>query len=157
MDFDIQRCSRHCALTGRELAPGEVYYSVLISEDEDVDRRDYSQEAWTGPPDGTVTWWKSQIPSRTVRKKHWAPNDVMLQFFEELQARDDKNDMRYVLGLLLVRRRVMRQEESETDDGGNEILVLYCPRNEATYKLPTVIPSESRINEIQEELARLLE
>lgn len=161
MDFEVQRCSRHCAATERELSSGEVYYSALIAEGAGMERRDYSKQGWDGPPDGTIAWWKSRIPDRTIKKKRWAPNEVMLQFFEELDQRADDpeshGDMRYVLGLLLVRRRVLRQEESETDEDGNEVLVLYSPRRETTYRLPAVIPHGERINEIQDELARLLE
>ena len=161
MDFEVQRCSRHCAATERELSPGEVYYSALLAEGAGVERRDYSREGWNGPPDGTVAWWKSRIPDRATKRKRWAPNEVMLRFFEELDQRGDDlqshDDMRYVLGLLLVRRRVLRQEESERDEDGNEVLVLYSPRRETTYKLPTAIPHGERINEIQDELARLLE
>ena len=156
MDYEIQRCTRSCAATERELTPGEEFYSVLISKGADLVRLDYSVEAWDGPPEGAVGWWKSRMPSAQAKRLHWAPNDVMLQFFEELQERADKQDMRYVLALLLVRRRVMRMEESEQDEQGREVLVLYCPRREATYRVPAFVPDESRINEIQDELAELL-
>lgn len=35
-------------------------------------------------------------------------------------------------------------------------MILYCPRREAMYSVPAVAPSPERIEEIQEELARLL-
>ena len=85
-----------------------------------------------------------------------APNEMMLHFFEELQSHPEKEDMRYVLALLLVRRRVMRLEEQEYDEQGREVLVLYCPRRETTYRAPAAPPDQSRIDEIQEELAKLL-
>ena len=157
MDYEVQRCTRHCHGSGRELAPGEEFYSVLVAEGAELQRYDYAADAWPGPPEGTIGWWKSNMPDRCARTKHWAPNDVMLQFFEQLEARVDKQDMRYVLALLLVRRRVMRQEETEEDEQGREIMVLYCPRREATYRIPAVVPQESRVAEIQEELAELLE
>ena len=156
MDYQIQRCTRCCAATGRELAPGEDFYSVLIAEGADLKRCDYSVDAWDGPPDGVIGWWKSQMPSPSSRRMHWAPNDVMLHFFEQLQSQSDKEDMRYVLALLLVRRRVMRVEERERDEEGREVLVLYCPRRETTYKVAAVTPHDPRIEEIQEELAKLL-
>ncbi len=157
MDYEIQRCTRHCATTGRELAPGEAFYSVLRAEGADLLRLDYGSDAWQGPPEDAIGWWKSQIPDRSTQRKHWAPNDVMLQFFDELAEQPDKQDMRYVLALLLVRRRVMRLEESEVDEQGREIVVLYCPRRDATYRLAVATPSPSRADEIQEELAKLLE
>lgn len=155
MDYEVKRCTRRCATTDREFSPGEEFYSALIAEGADVHRCDYSLEAWEGPPQGSIGWWKSQMPSPTANRLHWAPNDVMLHFFEQLEDQPEKADMRYVLALLLVRRRVMRLEEQEQGDRG-ELLSLYCPRRETGYKVPVATPGQSRIDEIQEELAKLL-
>ena len=65
--------------------------------------------------------------------------------------------MRYVLALLLVRRRVMRLEDTERDEQGREVLVLYCPQRETTYKLLALAPEQQRADEIQQELGKLLE
>jgi len=158
MDYEIQRCTRHCHATGRELAAGETYFSVLLAEGSEVKRYDYSPEAWPGPPEEAVGWWQAQIPDRKSQRAHWAPNDVMLEFFDELAEQPEKQDMRYVLSLLLVRRRVMRHEETRHDEQGRELLVLYCPRRDATYEVPAVAPGQpERIEEIQQELAALLE
>lgn len=156
MEYEFQRCTRRCEATGREFAPGELFYSALVEEPTGLVRKDFAAQAWQGPPEGSVGWWKSQMPSPNDRRMHWAPNDVMLHFFEQLAEQPDKQDMRYVLALLLVRRRVLREEESEIDEQGHEVLVLYCPRSDVTYHVPTVIPDESRIQAIQEELAKLL-
>ena len=156
MDYEVQRCTRHCAATGRELQPGEDVFSVLRSEGGRLIRYDYSAEAWKGPLEAAVGWWKSQIPRPDAKRLHWAPNDVMLQFFEDLEQQPTRQDMRYVLALLLVRRRVMRLEEESRDEKGRETLVLYCPRREATYRVAVVPPDEARIQEIQQELAALL-
>jgi hypothetical protein len=156
MDFEVQRCTRHCHISGRELQPTETFYSALVSEGANVLRRDYSAEAWQGPPDGALGWWKSQLPSPNSRKLHWAPNDVMIELLDELADQPDKLDMRYVLSLLLVRRRVARLEEMETDEQGREVMVLYCPRNEKTYRVLSMTPSDERAQEIQQELASLL-
>jgi hypothetical protein len=122
-------------------------------------RARHSTRCWwlKGPPPEAIGWWKSEIPDRNASRRHWAPNDVMLQFFDELAEQPDKQDMRYVLALLLVRRRVLRLEESRANEQGGEVIVVYCPRRETTYEVPAVVPEQSRIDEIQEELARLLE
>lgn len=156
MDFEVQRFTRHCAKTGRELKPGETVYSMLVSQGAQVSRQDFAAEAWEGPIEGSLGWWKSQVPHKETKKAHWAPNDVMLELLEQLEMQPDKHDMRYVLSLLLVRRRVVRMEDTEKDELGREVSVLYCPRREATYKIPTVMPDDERTREIQEELSRLL-
>jgi len=157
MDYDVQRSTRHCNATGREFAPGEIYYSVLMAEGAELKRNDYAADVWQGPPEGAVGWWKSQIPDHTAARKRWAPNDVMLNFWDELAEQADRQDMRYVLTLLLIRRRVFRLEEETRDAEGREVVAVYCPRRESTYRVLAVSPEGSRIDQIQEELAALLQ
>ena len=161
MEYEVQRSTRQCSVTGREFAPGESYYSALVEQNveqgAELRRLDYSIEAWQGPPPDSVGWWKSQCPDQNARSPYWAPNDVLLDFFDRLAEQPDNQDMRYVLALLLVRRRVMRFEESQTNEFGQEVLVAYCPRRETSYHIPATIPDESRVAQIQEQLAKLLQ
>ena len=156
LDFEVQRCTRRCATTDRELQPGETFYSVLQVEGAAVVRSDYCDEAWQGPPDEVLGWWRSQMPSPSAKKLHWAPNDVMLHYFEQLENQPQKQDVRYVLALLMIRRRVVRLEDTEDLGDDRELMVIFCPRNENEYKVSVVPPTEERINEIQKELAELL-
>jgi hypothetical protein len=157
MEYEIERSSKSCTATGREFAPGEEFYSVLVAEGSELKRCDYSIEAWHGPPEGAIGWWKSQMPGQHARRAHWAPNDLLLNFFDELGQQPDKQDMRFVLALLLVRRRVMRLEEEQRDDAGQERLVLYCPRRDAQYEVVSMTLDRGRMDEIQQVLAKLLE
>jgi hypothetical protein len=153
MDYEFQPCTRRCATTGRELAPGESYYSALVPEGSGYRRVDYAEDAWQGPPPGAIGWWKSQRPDK--RRARWAPNDVLLDFFDQLEGQQQNQDLRYVLALLLVRRRVLKLDQTETTPEG-EVLVLECPRRESTHRVRTIVPDEARAVQIQEELARLL-
>lgn len=156
MDFKIQGCTHRCAKTERRLCPGEIFCSALIAEGADVVRYDYCEEAWEGPPAGAIGWWKSRVPESKPSRAHWAPNDVMLDLFDQWEGQPDRQDTRYVLTLLLVRRRVLRLEDTQPEPTDPGVLIAYCPRRDVTYTVPSVIPSEARIQEIQDELARLL-
>ncbi len=156
LDFDVQRCTRRCYETEREFRAGETLYSVLVPEGADVVRRDYCEEAWQGPPEEAIGWWKCLMPESDGRKVNWAPNDVMLHYFQQLDGQDDKVDMRYVLALLMVRRRILKLEESQSDEAGRELLVLHCGRNDTEYKVLVADPTPERITEIQNELAVML-
>jgi hypothetical protein len=156
IDYEVQRCTRHCASSGRELQPGETFYSTLTAEGAEVVRHDYAVDAWRGPPEGVLGWWQAHMPQRDAKKLHWAPNDVMIELLEALESQSDKLELRYVLALLLIRRRVVRLEETERDELSREISILYCPRRETTYRVVTAMPNEARTAQIQEELARLL-
>jgi hypothetical protein len=156
MDYDVRHAARCCAATGREFTPGETYYSVLLAEGADSNRYDYCGDAWQGPPEKAIGWWKTRLPERNPDKKQWAPNDVMLDFWDRLGDQPDKQDIRYVLTLLLARRRVFRLEDENRDAEGHEWVVVSCPRRDATYHVPAAVPDQTRTEQIQEELASLL-
>jgi hypothetical protein len=162
LDFEIQRCTRRCAATDRAMEPGEVCYSVLEVQGADIIRKDYSTAAWSGPPADSFGWWKSRIPEPNAKRIKLAPNDVLIELFEQLTDRPDSEDMRYVLALLLVRRRVFRLEsplmqfEKPSAAAGVETLTVFCPKRETTYEISAMSPSDARIDEIQQQLSELL-
>ena len=96
------------------------------------------------------------MPEPNAKKVNWAPNDVMLHYFEQLADVPADADVRYVLALLMIRRRVVRLEETRHDEDGCEQMVLYCPKNENEYVIPVIEPNGNRVEEIQAELSRLL-
>ena len=156
LDFEIQKLTRQCCTTGKELLPGELFYSVLVPEGSAVLRKDYAAEAWPGPPENALGWWKSHVPEANAKKLHLAPSEVMLQYFEQLLEEPLLADERYVLALLMIRKRVVRQERVETDAAGMETLVLHCATNDQEYRTAVVMPTAERAKEIQEKLGNLL-
>jgi hypothetical protein len=162
LDFEIQRCTRRCAVTNQELKPGDTCYSVLEVKGADIIRKDFSAQAWTGPPSEAFGWWKSQVPEPNAKRIKLAPNDVLVEFFEQTAGQTESDDMRYVLALLLVRRRVFRLESSDieyakqNESADVQILTVFCPKREATYEVRAVTPSDERIEEIQRQLSELL-
>jgi len=155
LDFDVKRCTRKCAQSDRELRPGEKVFSILVADGGEVRRVDYAAEAWQGPPDDALGWWEFTIPDPQGNKLQWAPSDIIRKYFHELASNPAEADKRYVLGLLMVRRRMMRLEATESDDEG-EHLVLYCPKKEEEFKVPVVTPTKERVQVIQQQLADLL-
>jgi hypothetical protein len=156
MDYDLHRPARHCAKSGRELAEGETIWSLLRAKGAELERLDYALDAWSGPPEGAIGWWKSQIPRRDSKKANQTPTEVLLDLMAALESEPKRYDMRYVLALLLVRRRVLRLEQTEHDTDGVELLMLHCARDESVHRVRACTPSAERIAQIEAELAQLL-
>jgi len=156
MEYDVQKTTRLCATTGREIGIGETFYTVLVREGTELRRLDYAADAWSGPPDESIGWWKSTMGDKEAKKPKLAPSEVLLELFRELGDAADRRDLRYVLTLLLIRRRLLRLEETVHEPGGDETMVLYCPRDEQTYRTATVVPDDKRRQEIQDYLSQLL-
>lgn len=156
LDFEIQRSERRCSVTDRELSPGEYFYSVILDHEGEIVRRDYSLDAWQGPPENCVGWWKTQVPSLATLRMKWAPNDVMLHYFERLADDPSKLDVRYVLSLLMLRRKILVQQDSTELTDGTELIQYHCSRNGREYEVQVVDLAPNRIEQIQNELAELL-
>jgi hypothetical protein len=163
LDFEVQRSSRRCAATDRLLEPGDLCYSVLEVQGADVVRRDYGSESWSSPPQSALGWWKWRVPELANKKIRLAPNEVLLQLFDQFADRSDQQDMRYVLALLLVRRRILRldlpldqRNFRVLDDPNEKTMSVYCPKRDASYEVPIRMPSGARIDEIQQQLSDLL-
>jgi hypothetical protein len=157
LDFDVDRCSRRCAATEREFQPGDEVVSALTTEQGQVRRSDYLASAWPGPSDATLAWWKSRVPASHDQKQRWAPSEVMLECFEQLAGVSDKQELRYLLALVLVRKRILRQEAIEKDEAGREIVVLYCPRTESEHRVLQAFPAAESAAQVQAELLQLLQ
>ena len=157
------KLSRVCAATGRPFEPGEKIFTVLFEEDGEIRRRDLCAEAFasTKRPENALAWWSSRLPTNAEKKEKLAPDDATLDLFESLADRPDEAALRYVLALLLTRRRVLRFEREELELGDAvanrpapaSSLVFFSPRRETSYVVPVV---EMNAVEIAAVEARLL-
>ena len=155
VDFEVTHCSRQCAVSGRTLAPGETYFSTLRMDDAALVRTDYCAEEWRGAPENVVAWWQATVPSGDAAKPTLAPQDVLLNLFAELAEQPSEADFRYVLGLLLIRRRILKLDETRRDARG-EVLVLECPRRNETYELRATTPDPMHTEQLQQRMIELL-
>ncbi|MDR2705499.1 MAG: hypothetical protein LBC02_06945 [Planctomycetaceae bacterium] len=154
--MEIPRPSRICSVTNRELQPGEVFFSVLIEEKDNLKRLDISVENWTGPPSEFLGWWKTRVPDNKDKKIQIAPNDVLLNLFEQLSLQPENADMRYVLALLLIRRRQFRYEREEENENGQKKLIVYAIKENTTYEIPVAMPDRKRLEDVQKQLSSLI-
>lgn len=156
LEFELKNCSRTCAATARPLNPGEVYFSVLVTAGNDFARQDFSVDAWQGPPENCIGWWRSRIPTKDDSQPRLAPIDVMLNLFEALEDRPTELAFRYLLGLLLLRRKVLRRDDSRRDEQGREVLTMHCQRRQKDYDLVVAEPDSEQAAKLQDQMLNLL-
>jgi hypothetical protein len=156
LDFEIRACSRRCATTERILQSGDVYFSVLEEQGTGMQRLDYSVEAWQGPPEVCIGWWRSRIPEKDGGKPKLAPTEVMLNLLSALAKRPEDQEFRYLLSLLLLRRRTLRRDDVTQNEAGNEVLVLSCPRRNEQYEVVVAEPDVPQTKLVQQRMIELL-
>jgi hypothetical protein len=157
LDYQIQPNTRRCSATGRDLKPGERYYSVLLDEDGKFVRRDYSAEAWQGAPPGAFSFWLGRIPSGDAKKRPPIDDELLLDCFARLEGDTEPGrvNFRFVLALLLMRRKRFKLEESVVEDG-DEVLVMRCTRSGAQHRVVNPQLTDEQIADVQEEVFQAL-
>lgn len=126
-EYQIQPPTLRCAQTGRELQPGDGYYTVLRESPEGFVRVDYSVEAWAGPPPDAIAFWRARVPAASESQRPQRVDDsVVLDLFHQLAAETQPGKLRfrYILALLLLRRKMLKLVDS-VRESGQEILVLH--------------------------------
>jgi hypothetical protein len=156
-EYQIQANTRRCAATGRELQPGEKFYSVLFDEGGQFLRKDYSSEGWAGTPEGAFSFWTGRVPPAEGARRPRFDDDLLLDCFCRLegQTEPDRINFRYVLALLLMRRRRLKFEEAKVA-GDLETLSLRCPRTGTQYQVLNPRLTETEMAAVQEEVFRVL-
>lgn len=137
----IGRSSGRCAASGRELSPGDPCFTALVRPEADeeagpdrgrpvFERLDFHPEAWPAAraeaalQDRMLCWWRTEIPEPGGRKHLFVDDETLVDLFERLEEEEDadRQAFRFVLGLILLRRRRLRMvERGRTEDGEAEI------------------------------------
>lgn len=127
--YSIARSTGRCAATGVELRPGDACVAALAErvEDEGLDRLDYSEAAWEGGarPARLFGSWRYVAATPESRRKPFIDDDALLELFERLGEDDAprRRAFRFVLALMLIRKRLLRHEGSRGSGDGSVMLV----------------------------------
>lgn len=122
--YDLGRSAGACAASGAALRPGQPCVVALCeaSDGERPDagtpfglflkRLDYSVEAWDAGsrPERLLFYWRTSVPESGQERRLLVDDETLLDLFLRLEADERPNRIafRFVLGLLLVRRRLLR-------------------------------------------------
>lgn len=155
LDYEIAPCTRRCAASGRAFAPGESFYTALHLEGGTAVRRDYAVEAWSAPPAEAIAWWQARAAGSAGSPGRLAPNEALLDLFAALAEEPAETEFRYVLGLLLLRRRLVKLERT-TQDARGDVLILDCPPRQEQFELVAAAPSGERMADLERRLGDLL-
>ncbi len=153
MEFNIRPAAKCCAKTGEPFRSGDVCWSILIEKDGLLVRQDFSAAAWEGPPPDAIGHWRSEIAEVSDSRRPKLDADSLFDYF--LQLSDSPNivqqQYRYVLALLLLRkRRLMLEEVVEFDD--RPTMRLVGSGGEGPFDVPEEVLNEEQIDRLQQQL-----
>lgn len=157
-DFEISRATGKCAATGREFQENEFYHAVLFESAEGFERRDYALEAWEGPPDNCVCHWKARVPPKQKKPATiTVDSSILINLFCRLE--DESSEMRqkfrFVLALLLMRKRLIRFEQAVRGAGG-EYWQVRLVQDQSIQQVLNPHLTEAEIERLSKQLTAIL-
>jgi len=157
-DWEIERTTLVCAASGREFAEGEEIYSALYEEAGTFVRRDYSTACW--PPadvERVFCFWKTRAPKKSAPARRFVDDEVIMDFFRRLEGREEaqKRNFRYVLALLLMRKKVLKFREMRRE-GEDMVMVLHDQVSDCEYEVVDPRLTPEQVEEVSVEVGRVL-
>ena len=154
MSYQVKPVGRTCAVTGRDFEPGSMCHSVLVHRDGKLVRIDYSPEGWDGPPDDAIGYWQCAV-TLTLESERRKPPDpgTLMVLFEQLSESPNpaQEKLRYVLALLLMRKRRLTHEGTRTEDEVRS-LSFSGTHGEGTFEVRGHDLDDQEIEELQKQL-----
>jgi hypothetical protein len=138
-EWEIKSRARFCARTGKPFEEGECFYTLLFRDGDGFRREDITEQAWNERNDNIqpFSFWRSKYeahqppPSDPLRKED--AESLLRRLVSE--ANPASVNARYILALILERKRILRPIQSSDEGllvyehaGSGESIVVPNPR-----------------------------
>jgi len=118
-NWEIDKPLGRCFGSGKEIEPGQEYYGALVETEEGLQRRDFCAEFWESQKPEVFCHWKTRLPRPDEKKQLFVDDEMLMAFFERLaeETEQEKVNFRFVLALVLMRKRRLKYDAGKTEDG----------------------------------------
>lgn len=162
MDWNISKSTRRCSQCNKEFAESEIYFSILLDEPAGLVRQDFCSVCWTAssqPRANQLSFWKTEVPRADAPKKMFVDDAVIFDFFKRLEGEEEdaaKRNFRYILALMLMRKKLLKFKDVKRADG-KEYIILRRSRTEEEHRVLNPSLTDEETEQVRIELSRILE
>jgi hypothetical protein len=157
--YAVARPNGKCALTGRDIVPGEKFMTALRETPAGFERLDVSLDAWPSVDRADLlAFWQSTMPQPSAKKQLFVDDAVLCELFERLADVQEpaKVNFRFVLGLILMRKRLVGYDSTRRDDAGGEWWVVKLKGRPDPLEMFNPHLDESQMQDVSGQLAEVL-
>lgn len=158
MEWEIKRGANGCLLCNKEFTEEEEYYSSLFDENNTFVRKDFCTPCWNkGKDGGSFSFWKTKVPKKDKPVQPLVNIDVLVDMFIRLEGNSEthQKNLRYVLALYLIRKRVFKLKTFQRQNG-EETLILNYQKEDREFTVFNPNLKEEEIEAITSEMSQLL-
>jgi hypothetical protein len=158
-DYQVHRPRGLCAVSGQVIQPDEPYMSALRETPMGFERIEVKLDHFDALPRGDIIgFWKSVMRRGEAKKKLLVDDSVLCDLLEKLDdvADPDKLSFRFVLALILMRKRLITLETQTTGADGLEVWTVKLRGRDTRLKIVDPKPTEDQIVGIQDQIGQIL-
>ena len=158
-DWEIKGRAETCSVTGRPFQDGEYFYTLLFREKEGFQRQDLCEEAWTARNDNIqpFSFWRSKFepppPPEAEALGRETAEDLLRRYMQE--ENPQHGNARYILSVMLERKRILKQVEARNDEHGRTLIYEHVKTGEV-FVIPDPQLRLDQLTAVQNEVAGML-
>jgi len=158
-DWQISKPLGQCYGTNQPFEVGQEYYAALVETDEGLERRDFSCAYWQEAKPPVYCFWKSRMPEEGGKKRLLVDDEMLMAFFDRLaeETETEKVQFRFVLTLILMRKRRLKYDASRTDEQGREIWTLGVTGQDRQVEVVNPHLTEDQIEQLSGQVGQILQ
>ena len=155
--WQIERTQGQCAGTDEAFEAGEEYYAALLDKQTTFERVDYSLSYWEKHKPVVYSFWKTRMPLPNQKKGLFVDDGVLINFFQRLETETEQGriNFRFVLTLILMRKRTLKYLDSRREDGV-EIWKVQLVREKEEHEVINPQLDDEQIEKVSQELSTIL-
>ncbi len=158
-DWHIQRRASRCSVTDTPFTDGEVFHTLLFHEKEGLRREDLCDAAWNArlPELVPFCYWKSKYEKPAETAPEAMPRQGVESLLRRLILEDEPHtqNVRYILVLMLERKRILKPIDEKPSDEGRLLIYEHAKTGEAFIVTDPMLRLD-QIETIQQEVYDLL-
>ena len=157
-EWEIDKPLGHCHGSGKKIECGEEYFGALVETDEGLQRRDFCADYWQKEKPEVFCYWKTKLPHPGQKKHRFVDDDMLIAFFDRLEgeAEQEKVNFRFVLALILMRKRRLKYDSSEIQ-GEKEVWRLRIAGDKQTVEVVNPHIDEEQIEQLSSQIGQILQ
>ena len=156
--YEVARPRGQCAVCQTPIEAQQPLMAALRETPAGFERLDVCTKCWeTFDRADLVGFWRTTMPLSEQKKKLFVDDEVLCQLFERLSDTTEpaKLNFRFVLGLILMRKRLIVYEGSKTEQGA-EIWSVRFKGKEQHMDLLNPRLNEGQIQDVSNQLSEIL-
>lgn len=157
-EWEIKRSSNGCLLCNKGFAEDEEYYSALFDDNNTFIRKDFCIPCWNnGKENAPFSFWKTKMPKKDKPIQTFVNTNILLDMFMKLEGNIESHqrNLRYVLALYLIRKKVFRIKSFKRQNE-EEIITLSYPKEDREFDVFNPNLRKEEIEAITSEMSQLL-